>query len=503
MRKLCIASIVLAALALVAGCHKHERQGGPVDPVQVPMPIRFGANPESRAMLENANFRTDSNKIRIFDLLTGFDGQVDGVDWPAGGGIYIDDTLKFDSARDAAIWQYKSGNTYIWTNRGTHRFFGYLWYDAIDRLYARSLFGTLPALDMSWDDPMQQIPVTTMTSETPQLDFLFAETYNRTMSSESRDYSSIPLRMQHLFTAISLTVENTMDDDDVTLESLSFGGIQNRSGATITFGPTTTIALTNRSSAGNFLQNKTYGVLGPKSVVSEMTVTESYDAFTGVKVDAEHPYVYRLVWPQDAAVVSPQSEPNAMGVYPSTDSLINISYTLKGQTFNKKVKFPYMAWERGKKYHFNLLFSDRIIDLTVHADDWDYHEYDMSFLDKSIEGGRLEIDGPGTVDSEAKTVTIVGGQAVNCHFHLRTPQGGTWIIGKQGDVEYFTVSPSSGRIDASENSGRIDIAVIPNTSLERDGEKSITLNFAVRQGERESDANSELNRNRYRFILPE
>ena len=499
-------SLLFAALVCLLpaaiSCEKHGDTPKEPDTL-APIPIRFGANPVSRALLESNNFRTDGNRLKIYDFLTGFEGKVDGVSWPAEGAFYIDDILYYDSNADAAIWQYQSEDSYVWTNSGTHRFFGYLTEDAVEdsdnHLMTTDLFGTLPNIDLSFGDPRQVIPVTTMTSETPQLDFVFSEVYNRTQSGSSHDYSSIPLRFQHLFSAISITVENTMDEDDVVLESLSFGGIHNRQGASIAFGPTTQLAYNDPTSVGDFLQGKTYGTLAHKTIVNDEAVTEKYDAFTGIKVDASHPAEYRLVWPQSADVVSPQSEPDALGRYPVTDSLISIGYTLKGIHYDKHVKFPYTAWERGRKHQFNLMFSDRIIELTVRTDDWDYHEFSQSFIDKSIEGGRLEVDGPAII--EGKTATVDAGKTIKCHFHLRTPQGGTWVIGKVGDVEYFTISPNTGTIDASQNGGRIDFDIIPNLSLPRDSDKVITLSCAVRMGDRESDANTELNRDKIKFIL--
>ena len=67
-------SLLFAALVCLLpaaiSCEKHGDAPKKPD-TQVPMPIRFGANPVSRAMLESNNFRTDGNRLKIYDFLMG------------------------------------------------------------------------------------------------------------------------------------------------------------------------------------------------------------------------------------------------------------------------------------------------------------------------------------------------------------------------------------------------------------------------------------------------
>ena len=76
------------------------------------------------------------------------------------------------------------------------------------------------------------------------------------------------------------------------------------------------------------------------------------------------------------------------------------------------------------------------------------------------------------------------------------------MINPIGDANAFIVDPAVKEIKPDENGGNIEVTVRPNTNFMQEGQQySITLSFYVETiDKREIDANTEINRENYRFI---
>jgi len=93
-----------------------------------------------------------------------------------------------------------------------------------------------------------------------------------------------------------------------------------------------------------------------------------------------------------------------------------------------------------------------------------------------------------------KTITVVEGRTIPAWFRVRTPAGATWSIVPQGDTAYFDIEPSSGTVDPNVNSGKIYFDIIPNQSLAKTRDVSITLQFYLQfMDGTVYDLNSEVN----------
>jgi hypothetical protein len=167
------------------------------------------------------------------------------------------------------------------------------------------------------------------------------------------------------------------------------------------------------------------------------------------------------------------------------------------------MKLPKMAWEAGKKVHFTIQFSDKMIQLTTKVLPWDYNEYDVDYAEGTlVVPTGLKFD-PSTCSIIDNVATVVSGKNPVGTFTIMAPVGGEWFVGLSGDTEYFTISPTSGTIDPNNTaSGRVTLTVTPNLGLARPTDKQVKLRFTVIANGREIDAQSEINRDDWIILLP-
>ena len=93
-------------------------------------------------------------------------------------------------------------------------------------------------------------------------------------------------------------------------------------------------------------------------------------------------------------------------------------------------------------------------------------------------------------------------QPAQAYLYVATPENGWLMIEKEGDRNYFTVSPEEVQIDPGTRAGRIDIS-IASAGLTNSSGKSIVLSFRAftPDKEREIPGASECIDQVYHFIL--
>ncbi len=488
------AALLLSASLLVS-CSKSSGIDDPVVPQEPETPtaklpnITFG-KPATKAMLNDTDLKEVGSKIHVYDIITGFTGTaVEGWD---PDDPYIDEEIIYNGVD---VWKYSSNGVYPWTASGTHKFFGYLTYDKKSNLN----IPVTPTLSGS----TLTVPEITFTPVSTQFDFLYSDAVERTAAS--KDYSVVPLVMRHLFTAISVEVESKTDVP-VEVKLVDFAGLKNKNSATIAFAsPTSTPTYGIASFGGRFFPDMT-----TTKVLNENAV---YDPLT--KQDNPDERTYFMLWPQTIDDVAPTNlQPNTDSValgytHLSTDSMIVVKYRMEidGNWEEKfrtaRMKFPKMAWEAGKKYHFTIQFSDKLIQLTTKVLPWDYNEYDVDYAAGTlVVPTGLKFDA-STCSVSGNVATVVSGKNPVGTFTIMAPVGGTWMVGMTGDTEYFSISPTSGTIDPTgTSSGKVTLTVTPNLSLPRPADKQIKLKFTVTASGREIDAHSEINRDDWIILLP-
>ena len=162
-----------------------------------------------------------------------------------------------------------------------------------------------------------------------------------------------------------------------------------------------------------------------------------------------------------------------------------IKYTFADDqmTLEKRMNFPDIDFEAGKKYHFDISFADKTIELKTIVKDWVHDSQTIDYANSAVtvhDTGVLKWDGTLSTLMESETgeklVVIKNGQPAAATFTISTPLGGVWLISLSGDIEAFRVDPDNGEINAS--SARI--RVIPLVEDPK-REYKVKLKFAVRR----------------------
>lgn len=446
----------------------------------------------SRALLSDNTLKTVGNRVHVMDVLSGFTGS---ASWAEGnletGGLYINDDIVYNGS---VVWDYNSGRVYPWTADGGHQFFGWLSYDKALNLTADSYFRESLSNYFSVADRTLSVPAKEMTTDSDQFDFLYGNTTYYLMPRTSTD--PVSLKLQHLFSAISVELRNE-SQDDILVKNVTIEGLKNKKSAVIPFVGTPT--LTTLSASEDFLDNLLYFAL--PDATKTLSYGESYDLLARKKNAATAEY--RLIWPQTVAELAP-SDLNDLSSYPITVSYEYLADEEHVQ-HTAHLRFPEdVSLEPGVRYSFTLLFTQKHIQLTFKVNPWNYNLHEWSFDKQSI-SEVVELDfkeNPG-YDKPSKTCTIIGGNPVKGTFRVVNPSGAIWSIEPVGDVEYFTISPNHGTIDSSNPD--YEFYVIPNLdpSLDRSVDKKLRFRFFVEFTDGSiHDANSEINRDNWTVVLP-
>lgn len=155
---------------------------------------------------------------------------------------------------------------------------------------------------------------------------------------------------------------------------------------------------------------------------------------------------------------------------------------------------------------YGYFISGRKLELSINAIPWDYSRYYIDYR-----AGTL-IATPFIIDEASADVR----ETTKDHFDVRfklshpaigrctvtAPVNGTLMIHPVGDAGAFIVDPEVVEINPDVNGGEITVTVRPNPEFQTgENEYSITLSFSVETVDGQvTGADSELNRNVYRFI---
>ena len=441
-----IATSALMGL-LLSSCEKSEVKQ------TVDNPITIGATyTETKALLTNTSFNRNGNRAIIYDF-------VDNAEEP-----YFSDLIGPDVDGNTygfeGVWPFVNG-PHQWTP-GVHKFFGWLVNDAngtadtSDDLYPALIFGnnfnTTTNTDknvtvVAFDNATRTltIPTTTIDHESKQFDFM----YSNVVSSEPQN-DPVNLEFRHLFTAVSIGVENSTSSF-VKIEDFKIEGIPNKRGATINFIGTETVvgysdwiegsSLTRGLDVNEGEGNTSYEV-SPKSLRSNIFngSTTQQEFMLLWPVEAEHLHSTEKISTSDEGVVE----------YP-TEWKMYIKYTADNKTYEKRINFPNISWEAGKKYHLTIVFADKMVELKTEVKPWEYEELDIDYKNEGVSmsgGSVLNWDSnKSSVDNDNKIVSIINAMPAEAQFTIQEPIGGSWIVSLTGDVNAFEVSPSTGIID--------------------------------------------------------
>lgn len=157
---------------------------------------------------------------------------------------------------------------------------------------------------------------------------------------------------------------------------------------------------------------------------------------------------------------------------------------------------------------YGYFISGRKLEISINAIPWDYSHYHVDFSQGSVIATKLEIDeNTATVRYNAtegyNDVFFNLNNPAKGVFNITSPLNGKVMINPIGDANAFIVEPDVKDINPDVNGGNIEVSVRPNPAFQANNEEeySITLSFFVQTIDgREIDANSEINRENYRFV---
>lgn len=408
-RHILLASAVIMA---AAACTKHTEYDTP----ETDNIIQLSATESgtTKALLNNGSFSATGNRIKVYDYVTSDGGTSKYLDTYAGPDVTSSSPLHVPGT----TWPFTDeidgteADVKQWTP-GTHKFFGWLAKDVSSGmdLTPEGLFGD----SFSFDDETQTltIPSTTMTASTPQFDFMYSNIFTTEPINEPVD-----LEFSHLFTAYYFSFTND-SAEQLYLESVSLNAKTSAS-ATLNFSGSSPVANISFQGTQAPIEKTYYTYVEAGKTIDVLLTGAVIDSPTDIPDDS-----YRLVWPQDLSdasvniVFTAKVTPiiysyNAKGGPYNVDEAVSVGagngdynlvgdhyeYAGKGKgsynvTFKHDARGVYIEsigdpedldvsksiplasvtsdgeWIGGKKYNYNLSFSNDFVDLELVVMKWD------------------------------------------------------------------------------------------------------------------------------------
>lgn len=529
--------LLLTALAL--SCEKHET-AEPLSKQYIVLDAAPGASGETKGFLNRGDLTVDGTRFQTYDYLSGYNGTISGH--TNGEEFqYFNNTLTYD-ADATTSWNWIFGDTaspttYRWTKTGTHHFFGWLLADGNDasNLATSSFFN-------SYSVGTKSVTLTkSLTINDPQYDFLYSDVVPVDVIADGIP-SKVDLPMKHLFGALGMSVTN-QSQVDVVVYSVTFKNFPNKRTVTLNYGNLADgVTLTSSdasnpdpyyggtnywpnkiSNSGITLYNKNHATLAGKE----------YDLFNSAEVTQENPVSYHMCWPVSLAALEPTVtglDSNNDPIYSSSSPLISVRCQVGAeQARTLDFRFPKLdgavdAVAAGKKTHLKLQFANKQVLLSYEILPWQYEEFPMEFEGDAISSTQLKFvdgtftDGGKVYENGDKHVVVIlkenssaGYYTAKGTFKIYTPVNATLSVAMSGNTEDFIVSLDSGTtntgngtesitIDPQRDGGLITLTIRPQGTAASG--KRVYLHFSVRNGGRDSDADTEINRDYYKIVIP-
>lgn len=543
-----IVLISLELLALLQSCTRIESIDPDV-PAETAEGIAFAPDVVSTKGLLNAgDINRTGTKIKVYDYLSGFDGEIEGNTITPGQTLkYFTNQITFDATESK--WPYcDPATTYPWTKSGNHAFFGWLTEDQHpDYLYpfkAANIFGDgEPTFDET--TRVLTVPTTELTTtSTEQFDFSYSDVI--AVDAATRVVgSAVPLRLKHFFGAIGITITNN-SKNDVKVYSVQLKNFPNRANATIDF--SSNASATVDATYYELRSTGTYDYW-PNKITNPITLYNINDSRGGKVYDVSNSAVvaeggvpnYFLAWPMSYRYLDPTVEnvdDEGVVTYTAASPLIEVKYGDLSSTAATASTFTYrfpkvndpdatQAIIAGKKYSLDLSFADHQIIVSFNQLPWTFEEYPMAYEGDAISTTQLKFT-EGTYVSAPKYTTAdgirhdviqlspsstAGEYIAKGTFRAYTPVNGVLTVGVSGNTEDFIVSLDSGLSPTGPGRGSESIAIEPHRdggqitlTVRPKGTSSsgsrIFLHFAVRNNGRDASADTEINRDNYMITIP-
>ena len=507
------AACLLAALALGASCTKTVYdEGQQTESPAISLSVTEAA--QTRAMIDNTNFGTSGNRIQVYDFWT--DGSTESKYIDAYAGPEVDNPSSQHIERTTWPFVDKSSGElvrYNWTSTGVHKFFGWLAVDATDStedesgnkteviMTAESFFGKdSEGKVFKFDETSKvlTIPAKTLNQSTPQFDFLYSDINSVDVTKGVP--SNVPMSFSHLFAAVSFGAKNT-SNSVVKLLEFKVEKLYNAKSATINFSGSTPTVVYADGTQGGVFRSVAYSEEAAVTVPKDGSGTTMYNIFGKPGEKQE----FTLIWPQTTEQLYSDEKVSEDGdgnpVYPESYKM-SVKYTVDDVLFEKRINFDNtLAWEAGKKYHYDIIFADKMVELKCVVNPWDYVSEDINFENQTVsvkEGSTLSWDASvSEVDVNSKKVAIKDNKPAVGTFTLDTPKGGRWFAYLSGDVDAFKIIDGEGPVGTP---AKIQVQPVVDSPLR---DYVVKVHFIVRTADGKTlDADSVLQPKVYSIILP-
>lgn len=363
---------VLLAAALAAGaCRKTDVEindgsgsGGSVsEDVPMTFSVSADAHKPAKSVITAGNFQTAGNTVRVYDRLTvgnRTDLYINGRD----AEYRNDPQILPDGTVTSAGWHFMDGSRY-WTRSGTHLFTAFLsgyhvadknkpggsFFNDIDDIIADPSNQSRPKLAVEYDDADGSLNIKNWRiSASNQFDFMYA-THTRNVETAISPYAPVPLKMEHLFTAVQFNITNMVDYyPDSKAAIVSLNGLNLSGSATVTPAASGCDVNTEINGTGQLTVNRT----------SALAYNQPYNVFANVGNIGDDGCL--LIWPHS------QSELGAASVELYLSDSIGDHYVLS--LANEDVT----RWDAGNRYIYNFYIQDNRITFTVEVVGWIYDD---------------------------------------------------------------------------------------------------------------------------------
>lgn len=492
--------LVLASLLFVTlGCQKERGE----DPYRSET-IKFEGGEVTKAFLEANGIHKTHTQVKVYDFLTGFDGEINDVTVVSTDTTkYVDDIIEYQET--TLKWPFTNiAHEYRWTKSGIHRFFGWLnkdqTYNNNAGMTTHEFFGD-PSLNER--KLVMTTPTYSWTKNSPQYDFLFSR-QAVLRDAAGGDYSDVILPMKHLFTAISLTLENLSTETSIQIVDLNtlYNGedrFLHKGYATVDFSQngelTPTYVLTGDEEHPFFDATAMSG--------KTIAVGHKFDLLTGTDITSSGSETYFMTWPLTQEQISNYKiDPFGEKYYDEEDKVLAMTYRVSGRNETVRIPFPAKAWRAGTKMHMNIQFTDKAISIVAETLPWDFNEHQISFNGESLsvpDGGKLSIDGMTSLTDNAIIHLTSENPEITCKLQISSLQGATLVINKVGaDPAFFTLDPASLTITGRQLMFKVKASDLPTGGIERTCQLSFSV---VLPDGREIDGDSEILGNDHNYTF--
>ena len=431
MKKFLIKYIFLLLFLSVVSCEESTQvQSGPLMLFSV-------EDVQTKAYIDDLN--RSGNQIVLFDYMKVPD--YDDIETNDQYEWYIDHKRIYCEVDGQQVWDFVDGDEYYWLDGSVHNCFGWL-YMGPSGFTTETFFGAHP--DINHETGFLTLPAYDFNMTSPEYDFMYSDVCTRSFSNVNPDTSPIALEMNHLFSAFRFRVRNSRASYNIEITGATLN-IRSKKTAQINFSKAKTG--TGNVSVGYTTDNATTNGLRSnyswtkKSDGKSIILNNTYENYNGLF--SENGDDYHMMWPQseddiDKATLSITYVEHKHNEHNQNSHTVTLPLN----------KFSIPKWEAGKRYSYEIVFTDVEILLASAVTPWTRRTINLEFSDVVVVSDKIQWkessvisvdDHKGEVVVKDSSNPEVQAEPAICYFKLAAPENARWhasLIGDSGAFEF-------------------------------------------------------------------